>query len=112
MLGEARPRLQHVQLRRRLDRPLQIAGPRAERVGEREENTPNLFVLLLLERDDVVVDLDRAERLEEKARAARRRAVHHAGNVAAMLALDDEHVAAVPPGDHLILAIPPRPPAP
>ena len=104
-LGEARARLQDVELGRRLDRPLHVAARAAERVGQREQDAPDLLGLLLLERDDVVVDLDRAERLEKQARAARRRAVHDAGNAAAMLGLDDEHVAAVPLGDDLILQV-------
>ena len=88
-LGEARPRLQHVELGRRVDRPLQVGRARAERVGQREQDAADLLGLLLLERDDVVVDLDRAERLEKQARAARRRAVHDARNAAAVLGLDD-----------------------
>ena len=79
-LREARARLQHVELGRRLDRPLQVGRARAERVGQRQQNPPDFFGFLLLERDDVVVDLDGAERLEKQARAARRRAVHDAGN--------------------------------
>ena len=86
-LREARARLQHVELGRRVDRALQIAGARAERVGQREQDAPDLLGFLLLERDDVVVDLDGAERLEEQARAARRRAVHDARNAAAVLGL-------------------------
>ena len=77
-LREARPRLQHVELGRRLDRPLQVGGARAERVGQRQQDAADLLGFLLLERDDVVVDLDGAERLEKQARAARRRAVHDA----------------------------------
>ncbi len=45
-----------------------------------EQNAAHLLRFLLLERDDVVVDLDGAERLEEQARAAPRAAVHDAGN--------------------------------
>ena len=81
------------------------AGARAERVGQREQDAPDFLGLLLLERDDVVVDFDRAERLEKQARAARRRAVHDARNRAAVLGLDDEHVAAVPLGDDLVLQV-------
>ena len=77
-LGEARARLQHVELGRRVDRPLQVGGARAEGVGQREQDAADFLGLLLFERDDVVVDLDRAERLEEQAGAAGRRAVHDA----------------------------------
>ena len=49
---------------------LQVARA-PERVGQREQDAVHLFALLLLERDDVVVDLDGGQRLEEQARAAR-----------------------------------------
>jgi hypothetical protein len=85
-------------------RALQIAARDAERVGQRSRirrtSSPRL-----LERDDVVVDFDGAERLEIDAGAARRGAVHDARNVAAMLGADDEHVASVSFGDDLILQI-------
>ena len=74
-----------------------------ERVRQRQQDPPDLFLLLLLERDDVVVDFDRAQRLEKQARAAARTPVHDAGNGGAMLGADDEHVAAVPIGDDLLL---------
>ena len=77
-LGEARAPLQDVELGRGRDGPLQVAAAAAERVGQREQDSPDLLGLLLLERDDVVVDFDRAERLEKQARAARRRAVDDA----------------------------------
>ena len=76
-----------------------------KRVGQREQDAADLLGLLLLERDDVVVDLDRAERLEKQAGAARRGAVHDAGNAAPMLGLHDEHVAAVALGDDLVLQV-------
>ena len=65
----------------------------------------DFLLLLLLERHDVVVDLDGAERLEEQARAARRAAVHDAGDRPAVLGADDEHVAAAAVGDDLLLQI-------
>ena len=68
-----RLRLQDVQRGRRLDRPLQIRRRgRRNAVGQRQQDAPDLFRFLLLERDDVVVDFDGAERLEKQARAARR----------------------------------------
>ena len=82
-----------------------------ERIGEREQDAPDLFGFLLLERDDVVVDLDRAERLEEQAGAAAGAAVDDSRNRGAMLAADDEHVAAVAVGDDLLLQILRRVPA-
>ena len=102
---EPRARLHDVQLCGGLQRPLEVEGARAERVGQREENAMDFFGLLLLERDDVVVDFDGAERLEKQARAACRCAVHDPGNRAAMLRLDDQHVAAVAFGDDLILEV-------
>ena len=81
------------------------AGPRAKGVGQRQQNAADFLELLLLERDDVVVDLDGAERLEEQARAARGGAVHDAGDARAVLGLDDEHVPAVAFGDDLLLQI-------
>ena len=99
------PRLQHVELGGRLDRALQVGRARAERVGQRQQDPADFLGLLLFERDDVVVDFDRAERLEEQAGAAGRRAVDDARNAAAMLGLDDEHVAAVALGDDLILQV-------
>jgi hypothetical protein len=57
------------------------------------------------ERDDLVVDLDGAERLEVEAGTAARTAVDDARNRRAMLGLDDEHVAAVAVADDLILQI-------
>src|SRR5262249_60139035 len=69
------------------------------------QNPPDLFGLLLLERDDVVVDFDGAERLEEQAGAARRGAVDDAGNAAAVLGLHHQHVAAVALGDDLLLQV-------
>ena len=65
----------------------------------------DLLLLLLLERDDVVVDLDRAQRLEEQARAARGAAVHDAGNRRPVFRADDEHVAPVAVGDDLLLQV-------
>ena len=105
-LGEARaaPAARRARWPRRSVRCMSAARA-AERVGQREQDAPDLLGLLLLERDDVVVDLDGAERLEKQARAARRRAVHDARDAAAVLGLHDEDVAAVPLGDDLILQV-------
>ena len=77
-LREARPGLDGVELGGHLERALEIVGPRAEGVGELEQDAVDLGGLLLFELDDVVVDLDGAERLEEQALPAGRRAVHDA----------------------------------
>ena len=81
------------------------AGAAPERVGQREQDAADFLGFLLLERDDVVVDLDRAERLEEQARAAAGAAVHDARNRRPVLGADDEHVAAVAIGDDLLLQV-------
>ena len=81
------------------------AAAPAERVGQRQQDAPDFLGLLLLERDDVVVDFDGAERLEKQAGAAGRRAVHDARNAAAVLGLHEQHVAAVALGDDLILQV-------
>ena len=78
---------------------------RAEAVGQLPEDTKDLFALLLLERDDLVVDLDRAERLEIEAGAAAGAAVDDSRNRGAMLCLDDEDVAAVAIADDLVLQV-------
>ena len=80
MQREPRARLDDVELGRDVDRPLELVGPRAEGVGQREQDAADLLGLLLLERDDLVVDLDGLERLDEQARAAGRAAVDDAGN--------------------------------
>ena len=74
-------------------------------VGQRQQYAPDLLALLLLERDDVVVDLDGGDRFDEEAGAARGAAVDDAGNGAAMLGAHDEHVAAVAIGDDLLLEV-------
>ena len=108
---EARPRLQHVELGRRIDRAVQVPGSPPQGIGERQQDPPHFLEFLLLERDDVVVDLDRAERFEEQAGAAARAAVDDAGNGRPVLAADDEDVAAVAIGDDLLLQVLRRVPA-
>ena len=88
-----------------VDRPLEVVRPAAERVGQREQDAAHFLGFLLLERDDVVVDLDGLERLEEQAGAAGRAAVHDARDRAAMLGTNHQHVAAVAIGDDLLLQI-------
>ncbi len=102
---ELRPRLQHVELGGRLDRPVQLYRAAPEGVGQGKQDPPDLLLLLLFDRDDVVVDLDGAERLEEETGAARRGAVHDAGNRRAVLGPHDQHEAAVALGDDLILQV-------
>jgi hypothetical protein len=103
--GVPRLRLHDVERRGRLDGALELGPAPPEGIGEREQDAMDFLLLLLLERHDVVVDLDGAERLEEQARAARRAAVHDAGDRPAVLGADDEHVAAAAVGDDLLLQI-------
>jgi hypothetical protein len=98
-------RLQDVELGRGLDRPLHVAGALPERVGQRQQDAADFLGFLLFERDDVVVDFDRAERLEKQTGAAGRRAVDDAGDAGAVLGLDHQDVAAVALGDDLILQV-------
>ena len=72
-------------------------------VGQLEENAADLFELLLLERDDLVVDVDGLERLDEQAGAARRTAVYDARDRRAMFGAHHQHVAAVAVRDDLFL---------
>jgi hypothetical protein len=83
----------------------QVARTLAEPIGERQQNPEDLLALALLELDDVVVDLDGGGRLEEQAGAAGRTAVDDAGHVAAVLGAHQQHEAAVPLGDDLVLQV-------
>ena len=69
-----------------------LAAP-AEGVGQRQQDAADFFGLLLLERDDVVVDFDGAQRLEKQARAAAGAAVDDSRNRRAVFRPDDEHIA-------------------
>ena len=84
-LREPRLRLDDVELGGALEGALEVEGPAAERVGQREQDPADFRGFLLLERDDVVVDLDRAERLEIEAGPARGTAVDDAGDRRAVL---------------------------
>ena len=82
---------------------VQPAAPQPVRQGQ--QDAPDLVGLVLLEGDDVVVDLDRAQRLEEQAGPASRAAVHDAGDRASMLRAHEEHEAPVAFGDDLFLQV-------
>ena len=79
-----------------------------KRVGQRQQDALDLFRLLLLERDDLVVDLNGAERLENKLAPLAELPWTMPGDAAPVLCLDEDHVAAVPLGDHLLLQVLPR----
>ena len=102
---EPRACLQDVELGCRRDGSVHVSSAAAERVGKRQQNAADLLRLLLFERDDVVVDLDRAERFEKQAGAAPRAAVDDSRYCRAMLAADDEDVPAVAVGHDLLLEI-------
>ena len=102
---EPRAGVQDVEPGGRIDGPFEIVGAAAERIGEGQQDAPDLFVLLLLQLHDVVVDLDRAQRLEIEAGAAARAAVNDAGDRPAVFGPDDQHVPAMPVGDDLLLQV-------
>ena len=104
-LGESRASLDDIQLRCDVDCSPQIVRSRAEIVGQRQQDAADFFGLLLFERDDVVVDLDRGQRLEKQARAARRCAVDDARDGGAMLGPDNQDVAPVAIRDDLFLQV-------
>ena len=103
--GEAGLGLHRVEAGRDVDGLLQFGAAAAEPIGQFEQDAMDFLGLLLEQGDDVVVDLDRAERLEEEARAARRAAVHDAGNRRALLGAHQQHVAPVAVGDDLLLQV-------
>ena len=82
-----------------------VLAAAAERVGQRQQDAADFLCFLLLERDDVVVDFDGAERLEKEAGAAARTAVHDSGNRGAVFGSHDQHVASVAIGDDLLLQV-------
>ena len=86
-----------------VERVFEVVGPAAERVGEREQDAMDLFLLPFGERDDIVVDVHGRERLEIEARAACGAAVHDARNRVAVFRADDDDVAAVTVRDDLAL---------
>src|SRR5207344_791438 len=98
-----RARLQHVELGRSANRSLEILPPAAEAVCQREKDATHLFRFLLLERHDVVVDFDGAERLEKKTGAAARAPVHDPGNRGPVLGSDDQDIPPVSIRDDLLL---------
>ena len=67
---EVRPRLKHVELRGRSNRPIEILLATTKRICQPEKDPANFLGFLLLEGDDVVVDFNRAQRLEKQTRAA------------------------------------------
>ena len=87
-------RLNLVDLRGGREGMAQVEGALAQRVGQLEEDPLHLGRLAVAEGDDVVVDLDGAERLEKQARPAARAAVDDARDRVAVLGLDHQHLPA------------------
>ncbi len=104
-VGEPRPRLQQVEFFGHGQRHAEIARPRPEAIAQLEQDAEDLLRFFLFGRHDVVVDLDRRHRLEEQTGAARRRAVHDAGNRRLVFGPHHQHEAAVPAGHHLLLQV-------
>ena len=59
-LRKARPRLDDIEIGGDAQSALEVVGSGPERVGQGEKNAQHLLVFLLRQRDDFVVDLDRA----------------------------------------------------
>ena len=103
--GETGPRLDDVELFGRGQRPAQVEGAPAERIRQTEQNAVNFLPFRLLEGDDVVIDLDRAQRLQKQARSAARAAMHDARNCRAVFRPDHQHEPAAPFGYHPLLEV-------
>ena len=81
----------------------EIVGPVAHAHGQRLQDPDDLAPLLVLQLHDVVVEVDRGQRLHEHARPRARAAVHDPRDLAAVLGLQQQHVAVVARGDELVL---------
>ena len=98
--------------RRRARRaPSAIARDRRRRArptlaGELLQDADDLAPLLVLQLDDVVVELDRGQRLDEEARPRARAAVDDARQLAPVLGLQQQHVAVVARRDDAVLQQP------
>ena len=102
---ERRARLHDVEIRRDREGPAQVGRAPPEGRRQPQQHAADLVLLVLLQGDDLVVDVDGAERLEEQAGAARRAPVHDARDGRAMLRSDDQHEPPVAIGDHPVLQV-------
>ena len=102
----------HRQERHRLDgvELAQCLGHRGDGIGaltdlgrELLQDADDLAPLGVLQLDDVVVELDRGQRLDEQARARARAAVDDARQLPLLLGLQQQHVAVVARGDDAVL---------
>ncbi len=96
-------RLHRVQLAQDRGRARQVVRPVADPARQLAQDPDHLAALLVLQGDDVVVQLDRGQRLHEQAGPRAGRAVDDPGELAAMLRLQEQHVAVVAGGDELVL---------
>ncbi len=101
--GEEGHGLDGVQLAQDRGRLAEVVGPVAHAARQLAQDPDHLAALLVLQGDDVVVQLDRGQRLHEQARPRAGRAVDDAGELAAMLRLQQQHVAVVAGRDELVL---------
>ncbi len=92
-----------IQLPEHVRRALEVARVLAHARGQVLEDANDLPPLFVLQGDDVVVQLDRGQRLHEEARPRTRAAVDDARDLAAVLGLEEKHVAVVAGGDELVL---------
>ena len=104
-LRETCARLEHVELARGFDCSLQLERSRPESTRQLEQDASDLLRLLFLERHDLVVHFDGAERFQVEARPARRSPMHNPGDAGAVLGFDHEDVPTVPLGDDLVLEV-------
>ena len=103
---QQRHRLDRVELAERRGHRLDRGGARADAGGELLQDAHDLAPLGVLQLDDVVVELDRRQRLDEQARARARAAVDDAGELAPLLGLQQQHVAVVARRDDAVLQQP------
>ncbi len=95
--------LDRVQLAHGFGRSAEVVGPVAHADGQRLQDPDDLAPLLVLKLDDVVVEVDRGQRLHEHALPRARASVHDPRDLAAVLGLQQHHVAVVARGDELVL---------
>ena len=103
---QERHRLHGVELAQHLGHRLDRVGALGDAGRELLQDAHDLAPLRVLHLDDVVVELDRRQRLDEEARAGAGAAVDDAGELALLLGLQQQHVAVVARGDDAVLQQP------
>src|SRR5687767_14214390 len=102
---ELSSRLEDIQVRCRIHGASKVGSARPELIRQGHEDATDLFPLLLFEGDDVIVDLDGAERLEKQARSAAGAAMDDARDRRSVFGPYDEHVASVAIGHDMLLQV-------